>query len=263
MSSNLPNPPAPRLSLLLALSLAGAAAGAALGGCQEYGVPAGTGPHYEFNFLDMGDQPKIKAQRGDLLGGPDFMPAEGSIPRGFDPYPYHGQPELAAQKLVNPLPHDDPKVFERGKVMFERYCVPCHGDKAAGDGTVVNKGFPAPPSLMTAKLRGWTDGRIYHVISEGQNIMPSYASQVRREDRWYVIRYLRKLQLEEPVAPAAPEPAAPAASASAAPPASGSAAPPASGSALPPASGSAPPAASASAPAAPQTSAAPQPTERR
>ena len=161
----------------------------------------------------MSDQAKSKAQRGDLLGGPEFSPPEGAIPRGFDPYPFKGAPEAAAA-LVNPLKSDDPKVIDRGKLAFGRYCVPCHGETAAGDGLVVKKGFPAPPSLMTQKVRDWSDGSIYHVISEGQNIMPSYASQVRREDRWAAIRYIRKLQSEQPVAPAAPTPA-PAASGSA------------------------------------------------
>jgi mono/diheme cytochrome c family protein len=32
------------------------------------------------------------------------------------------------------------------------------------------------------------------VITEGQNAMPSYASQVSREDRWAIIQYIRALQ---------------------------------------------------------------------
>jgi len=221
---------------------------AALGaGCKEYGVKAGSSPHYEFNFIDMGDQPKVKAQRGDLLGGAAFMPPPGSIPRGFDPYLYHGQPELAGQRLHNPLPQDDPKVVERGKLMFERYCVPCHDAQGGGNGKVPEKGFPRPPSLMTQKIRDWTDGRIYHVISDGQNIMPSYATQIRAQDRWAIIRYVRALQATQPVA--APP---------AAPPQPG-AAPPAANSAAPPVD-SAPAPAASSAPAQSASASAPRPT---
>jgi len=219
------------------------AAATLMAGCKEYGVKAGSSPHYEFNFIDMGDQPKIKAQRGDLLGGAAFMPPPGSIPRGFDPYLYHGQPELAGQRLHNPLPQNDPKVVERGKLMFERYCVPCHDAQGGGNGKVPEKGFPRPPSLMTQKIRDWTDGRIYHVISEGQNIMPSYATQIPQQDRWAVIRYIRQLQATQPVAPA---PAAPLQTA-AAPPAASSAAPPVDSAPAPAASSA--PVQSASAPA--------------
>lgn len=235
---------------------AGAAAVAAamvLGalGCNEYGIPAGTSPHREFNFLDMGDQPKVKAQRGDLHGGPSFMPAPGSIPRGFEPYRYHGQPEVAAQKLTNPLPEGNAKVLERGKLMFERYCVPCHADDGSGKGLVIEKGFPAPPSLLTQKLRDWSDGHIYHVVTDGQNIMPSYATQIRPEDRWAAVRYVRDLQSRLPVAPP-PENAAPEGSGSA------PAAPPPADSAVPPADSAAPAGSAAPADsAAPPASAAP------
>lgn len=221
-------------------------AAAAVAACNEYGIPAGTSPHREFNFLDMGDQPKVKAQRGNLLGGSDFMTPEGALPRGFDPYPYKGKPELAGEKLRNPLVSDQ-KTVERGKLMFERYCVPCHDATGAGKGKVVEKGFPAPPSLMTQKVRDWPDGRIYHVVTDGQNIMPSYATQIRPNDRWAAVHYVRSLQSQQPVAPPpenaspnkpapvdtpAPEPAGSAAPAGSAEPA-GSSPPAVPGSAAP------------------------------
>jgi mono/diheme cytochrome c family protein len=35
---------------------------------------------------------------------------------------------------------------------------------------------------------------IYHIITNGQNAMPSYATQVTREERWAIINYVRVLQ---------------------------------------------------------------------
>jgi mono/diheme cytochrome c family protein len=35
---------------------------------------------------------------------------------------------------------------------------------------------------------------IYHIITNGQNAMPSYAYQVTREERWAIINYIRVLQ---------------------------------------------------------------------
>jgi mono/diheme cytochrome c family protein len=225
-----------------ALLVAAAVLSGLLGACEEYGLPAGAEPHRELNFLDMGDQPKGKAQRGDLVGGPDFNPSPGAVPRGFTPYPYADNPELAASRLENPLPAADPNAFERGQLVFERFCVPCHDAKAGGKGTVIEKGFPAPPSLMTEKVRDWKDGRIFHVVTMGQNIMPSYASQILERDRWAVIRYLRRLQSTQPIAPAPPGATSAAPPSSAAPPASAvlpsSAAPPAS--AAPPSSAASP-----------------------
>ena len=38
------------------------------------------------------------------------------------------------------------------------------------------------------------DGRIYHIITNGQGNMPSFATQVTRNDRWRVIAYIRSVQ---------------------------------------------------------------------
>jgi mono/diheme cytochrome c family protein len=35
---------------------------------------------------------------------------------------------------------------------------------------------------------------VYAVLEAGQNAMPSYSSQISREDRWQIIHYLRALQ---------------------------------------------------------------------
>ena len=80
-----------------------------------------------------------------------------------------------------------------GKQKYNMYCSPCHGYLGEGDSRL-NGQFPNPPSLHSEKLRSWSDGRIYHVITEGQNVMPSYRSQLTRQERWAVVNYLRVLQ---------------------------------------------------------------------
>ena len=54
--------------------------------------------------------------------------------------------------------------------------------------------FPKPPSLHNQKVLNWSDGNIYHVITNGQNVMPSYSEQVSVDDRWAIIHYIRTLQ---------------------------------------------------------------------
>jgi mono/diheme cytochrome c family protein len=46
------------------------------------------------------------------------------------------------------------------------------------------------------------DGQLFHILTFGQNNMPSYASQLSRADRWNAIAYVRLLQ-----ARATPKPA--------------------------------------------------------
>jgi hypothetical protein len=54
--------------------------------------------------------------------------------------------------------------------------------------------FPNPPTLHSDKVRNWPDGNIYHVMTDGQNIMPSYATQVSKDDRWAIVQHIRVLQ---------------------------------------------------------------------
>jgi len=51
--------------------------------------------------------------------------------------------------------------------------------------------------LHSEKLQKWPDGRIYHIVTSGQNLMPSYAPQIDSEDRWALIHYIRQLQRSE------------------------------------------------------------------
>ena len=78
---------------------------------------------------------------------------------------------------------------------FNTFCIVCHGPRAEGNGSIVGPGlFPAPPSLHSEAARGFKDGRIFHVITRGQNKMPSYAGDLTPEERWSVVHYVRALQ---------------------------------------------------------------------
>ena len=84
-------------------------------------------------------------------------------------------------------------IVERGRQKFLTFCSPCHGNFGRGDSRLAGQ-FPNPPTLHSDKVRKWPDGNIYHVITEGQNVMPSYASQIARDDRWAIVHYIRVLQ---------------------------------------------------------------------
>jgi mono/diheme cytochrome c family protein len=160
------------------------------------------GTYFTFNkllymepFSWMSAQAKMKAQRpSDLFKDGIGMrrPVEGTVARGFLPYAFKGKPEEAAKTLVNPL-LPTKNVIEQGKTKFLTYCSPCHGNFAGGDSRLAGQ-FPNPPTLHSDKVRSWPDGSLYHVITEGQNVMPSYASQISRDDRWAIIHYIRVLQ---------------------------------------------------------------------
>lgn len=150
---------------------------------------------YMVPFSWMSEQGKVIVQeKSDIFKNGSGMqePVKGTVARGFIPYQFKDKPEEAAKLLVNPLIPNTENI-ELGKNKYNTYCSPCHGYLAEGDSRL-NGQFPNPPSLHSEKLRTWSDGRIYHVIVEGQNVMPSYRTQLSREERWAVINYLRVLQ---------------------------------------------------------------------
>lgn len=142
----------------------------------------------------MVNQQKQSVQKNSLLNSKEFgmrVPVKGTIARGFLPYQYLGQ-AVPGDTLKNPLPSSK-EVLALGQRKFLTFCSPCHGNYADGDSRLRGQ-FVNPPSLHTNRVRTMTDGLIYHIITNGQNSMPSYNSQVTREERWSIINYLRVLQ---------------------------------------------------------------------
>jgi mono/diheme cytochrome c family protein len=146
-----------------------------------------------FNFMEEQDRFNPEAQTTFFKDTRTMrLPPLGTVARGAMPYMFAGQPDLAGEKLVNPL-MPDAKTLAIGKEKFDTYCSPCHDYLAKGNSRLRGQ-FPNPPSLHSEKVRNWTDGRIFHVITEGQNSMPSYVQQLEPNERWAVILYLRALQ---------------------------------------------------------------------
>lgn len=119
-------------------------------------------------------------------------PVEGTVARGHLPYPFKGKPAEAEKYLVNPLVPSK-KVLELGKQKYLTFCSPCHGNFGMGDSRLRGQ-FPNPPTLHSDRVRNMKDGGIFHIITEGQNVMPSYASQISEDERWAIVHYIRVLQ---------------------------------------------------------------------
>jgi mono/diheme cytochrome c family protein len=145
-----------------------------------------------FNW--MMDQGRLDVQSSSEFFKDNYgmrNPVKGTVARGFMPYEFKMQNEPAVP-LSNPfLPTKENLVL--GEKKYNTFCSPCHGNLGDGDSRLRGQ-FPQPPSLHSTKSREWQDGNLYHVIVNGQNVMPSYASQMTREERWAVVNYIRVLQ---------------------------------------------------------------------
>lgn len=145
-----------------------------------------------FNWMAFQD--KLTAQEKSTFFKDEFgsrLKVEGTVARGYLPYPFMGQ-TTPTETLVNPLPQTK-EVLKLGMKKFDTFCSPCHGNFADGDSRLRGQ-FPNPPTLHSTRARNFSDGMIFHVISNGQNSMPAYASQITVDERWAIVNYVRALQ---------------------------------------------------------------------
>ncbi|MGI9548485.1 MAG: c-type cytochrome [Bdellovibrionales bacterium] len=143
-------------------------------------------------MLDMMKQRSIKAQEGTDEGKMLMrLPPEGTRARNRSYYPFPKKP-LAADQLKNPVKLT-PEVFSKGQKHYEKYCIYCHGTSgdAQQGATVAPKMVIKPLSLLTDKARSYSDGRIYHIIYNGQGLMGSYRAQLTTSDQVSMSHYIK------------------------------------------------------------------------
>ena len=122
-------------------------------------------------------------------------PAEGTIPRGYMPFPYEKTEEdmiLAGKQQVNPI-EPTKENLERGALIYQRNCKQCHGELGNGQGHLyTSKRYPYPPaSLINEKMIAKPMGEMFHQVTLGFGIMGAQGLILRPEDRWKVVLYVK------------------------------------------------------------------------
>ncbi len=190
-----------KIKNITALSLVAVSFGLGTTACG----PSGNKPGVEL-IQDMMEQEAVKAQEYDEFfedhAGGARVPPEHTVPVGFKPYRVGYNVDMAKADKNPFAGNATDEVLLVGQKYYETNCTVCHGQNGDSVGpangfTVVGDKMPLkPPSLNTDKIKGWTDGQIYQVISMGQGVMGSYASHIPQKYRWQVVSYIRHLQKE-------------------------------------------------------------------
>jgi mono/diheme cytochrome c family protein len=105
---------------------------------------------------------------------------------------------LLAATMPLPVTHE---MLDRGRERFDIHCAVCHARTGEGNGMIVQRGFPQPPSFHEQRLRDAPVGHFFDVMTNGYGVMYPYASRLSPEDRWAVVAYIRALQLSEHASP--------------------------------------------------------------
>ncbi len=147
---------------------------------------------------------------GDAAGQSDMMNVlEGqsanaiAVPlNGKAPYYYEDTEEDRTRAMVeiteNPFPITEAGLG-RAKELFTIYCAICHGDKGDGAGGIYESGiYPAAPAnLLNDEFVAASNGRFYHALMYGKNMMGGFTDKLSYEERWQVTHYIRSLQAKE------------------------------------------------------------------
>lgn len=140
---------------------------------------------------DMAEQPKLTAYAPSAIwedGAAARPQVTGTLARG-------GLDRLRAADGPPPI---TAALIARGGERYDIFCTPCHGPTGQGDGRAVQRGFPPPPSYLSARLRGAPARHFFDVITDGYGVMYPYGDRVPPRDRWAIIGYIRALQAAAP-----------------------------------------------------------------
>ena len=141
----------------------------------------------------------------------------------FDPRAGQNHSNPAVQIYATEYPFEiTGRDLSIGADRYTTYCAVCHGPLGNGKGKVWERGYLKPTSYHTEKVeatepdetaqiplgysRGYWKwdvqipvrdvpiGYIFEIITKGYGAMPDHASQIKPEDRWRIIAYVRTLQ---------------------------------------------------------------------
>lgn len=169
--------------------LAALLAAAALGGCRQ----------------EMFDQPKAEAYEASafFVNGAASRPLPAhTVARGHlrEDRGFHLGVAADGSMIAEPPMPVDRELLLRGRKMFEAYCSMCHDRAGTGNGMVVQRGYPRPPTYHQPRLREMPAGYFVNVITAGFGRMPSYAAQIEPADRWAIAAYVKVLQAAQATA---------------------------------------------------------------
>ena len=138
--------------------------------------------------LSMTQQPKYGPYASATFWG------DGAAAR---PLPQHvvARGDLELETARSNPPAVDQALLKQGRERFGIYCSPCHGLSGEGDGIIVQRGFPRPPSYDEPRLLAAPANHFFDVMTNGYGVMYSYADRIEPHDRWAIVAYIRALQL--------------------------------------------------------------------
>ncbi len=126
-----------------------------------------------------------------------FLPYKRKPGKGFDKshgwYGYEQDATAYDSSALdyNPLKPTDANL-ENGKILYNKFCDHCHGEKGDGQGTIVQNGkIEGIPTFANVTK---SEGQMFYSVTYGKGLMGAHASQLDKKERWQVVMYVKALQ---------------------------------------------------------------------
>ena len=106
--------------------------------------------------------------------------------QGYQLPPQHGEAAFTEA---------DQDETESSQVLYQRFCLACHGPQGKGDGSMGAVMFPRVPDLTSQKIRDKSDADLLKIIRDGTRTtaMPAYTHRLTPEELRGLVAYIRSL----------------------------------------------------------------------
>ncbi|GBD11660.1 hypothetical protein HRbin23_01331 [bacterium HR23] len=98
---------------------------------------------------------------------------------------------------LSPTIPDTPETRRLGGQLFATNCAPCHGVNGDGQSLAADRFESAttirPPAMSSDRVKGRTNGQIYHAISNGRGLMPAVGKLLSEDQRWAIVYCVRAM----------------------------------------------------------------------
>ncbi len=126
------------------------------------------------------------------------MSVPGTLKRGeLFPYtlPNDSAGYVMSATVKNPIDSMSKNQMAETQRLFNINCAICHGEKGVGNGPISTGGYVGGVANLTQPAYiSMADGTMFHSIHYGKGLMGSYASQLTKQQRWMIVKYIRTLQ---------------------------------------------------------------------
>jgi len=101
--------------------------------------------------------------------------------------------ERSANEIKSPILSSKTNIL-RGQEIYTIMCTHCHGKEGHGDGAISKNGHIMGIPDYATKLKDLQEGKIFHSLTYGKNLMGQHASQINQKERWQVVEWVKCLQ---------------------------------------------------------------------